>query len=142
MLSDKPRNARGDAAKRSAQVAPETDEDSDQFEKMDVDQRREDIAGNEETDEDQPSTPQPLEEEQLTSTDDEGLDLPHAGERVLSAEAGRATHAKRTSPPKEPPPPRRELPFTRRVGAPVTTTQPNQTNGDTEETDGETDDEL
>jgi hypothetical protein len=130
---------RGQAAKRSAQDASETDEDSDQFEKMDVDQRREDTTGNQETDDDQPSTPQLLEEE--TATDDEELYQPPSAERVLSAEAGRSTHAKRGSPPKKAPPPRRELPLTSHLGGPRTTTQLEQTNGDTEETAGETDDD-
>lgn len=130
----------GHAAKRSPQDASETDEDSDQFEKMDVDQKREDTTGNQETDDDQPST-QLSEKEEQTATDDEELDQPPSAERVLSTEAGRSTHAKRGSPPKVAPSPRRELPFASRLGAPRTTTQLEQTNGDTEETAGETDDD-
>ncbi|KAJ5619560.1 hypothetical protein N7510_003544 [Penicillium lagena] len=139
-LADKPQIAleRGHGAKRGAQDVSETDEDSDQFERMDVDQRR-DTTGNQETDDDQPSTPQMLEEQ--TATDDEELDQLPSTERVLSAEGGRSTHAKRGSLPKKTLPPRRELPFTSRVGAPRTTTQLEQTNGDTEETAGETDDD-
>lgn len=141
-LSDKSQIARerGHAVKRSAQDASEADEDSDQFEEMDVDQRREETTGNQETDDDQPLTPQMLEEEEQTATDDEELDQPPSAERVLLTEAGRSTHAKRGSPPKKAPPPRRELPFTSGFGAPRTT-QLEQTNGDTEETAGETDDD-
>ncbi|KAJ5105129.1 hypothetical protein NUU61_002476 [Penicillium alfredii] len=110
--------------KRGAPTASDTSGDSDDgFERMDMDRKGvEDIINDQDTDNGR-STPQPLEEEEQSTTDDE-FDRPPTGKGYPQA----APALKRSSPKEAPP--RRELPFTRR-------TRP--TND--AETSGETDDD-
>ncbi|EAW14664.1 uncharacterized protein ACLA_000750 [Aspergillus clavatus NRRL 1] len=145
------RNAR--ITKRSVAEMTENDSESDDgFEKMDVDpmgkqdRRREDLV----TDDEQPSTPQPLEDEGIVTTD-EDLSSPsvlkkrNEGMRT-SSEPKSLGHA--SLPDSTIAPPRRELPFVRRtkLDTKSTSARLDSNGGDTagnaaEEMAGETDDD-
>lgn len=130
-------------AKRSAQAIGDAASDPDDgFEKMDIDQRgpEEDSAKDQDTEDEERSTPQPLEEEEHISTDDE-LERPPAERGGPQVGIHRTTYPKRSSPPKEAAPLRRELPFTKRTKEPTTEMAPERNNDEAEETAGETDDD-
>lgn len=122
----------------------DTDGDSDEgFEQMDIDWKRigettpRGQETDQETDDEGPSTPQPLEEEENTATDDE-LDQSIEAEQSAGGPEQTGT-SRRPTPPKETAPPRRELPFTRR-DPPKTESRPEPSEA-AEETGGETDDD-
>ncbi|KAL2863454.1 uncharacterized protein BJX67DRAFT_384611 [Aspergillus lucknowensis] len=101
-------------SKRAAAAISDGDSDSeDGFEKMDVDKsnKQGDFKADEETDNEERSTPQPLEDEDTTTTDDEAS--------AASAEGSERGDIRRRGLPKRSlqasPPPRRELPFARRT---------------------------
>lgn len=115
-------------------------ESEDGFEKMEVDQdKKQDPEGDQETDDEQRSTPEPLEEEEKAdgTTDDESAPSP--------AQEGSQKPSINDQPAlKEPttPPPRRELPFTRRAQEKAQTHEkPHHAEADAESTAGETDDD-
>lgn len=104
------RTTKTDTPKRKAEEFNE-DESENGFEDMDVD--RPAVESEQETEDEQPSTPQPLEEEEDTAASDENPDQPppaivDAGRSVAET----ADTEKRTM-SKNSPPPRRELPFSR-----------------------------
>lgn len=118
----------------------DTDGDLDEgFEQVDIDWKRigettlRDQETDQETDDEGPSTPQPLEEEENTATDDE-LDQLIEAEQSAAGPEQTAT-SRRSTPPKETASPRRELPPTRRDPP---KTEPSEA---AEETGGETDDD-
>lgn len=128
-------------SKRDTRDVSDDDSESDAgFEKMEVDQvaawnRQED----QETDDGQHSTPQPLEEEgDGGTTDEESVPSPTKKEKVTSDVQGPSINHPLTK-ESAAPPPRRELPFVRRVpGKEGTQTQPGE---GAESTAGETDDD-
>ncbi|KAJ5512984.1 hypothetical protein N7463_002536 [Penicillium fimorum] len=117
-------------AKRSARRMSDTD-DSDEFEQMDIDPIRtdQDPPTNRDTDDEERSTPRPLDGEQNNSTtdDDSSQDEP--------------AQLKRVSPARDNAPPQRDLPFAKRTGGSIKRTAPTQPSEDAEETAGETDDD-
>ncbi|CEN60138.1 hypothetical protein ASPCAL02579 [Aspergillus calidoustus] len=130
-------DAKGRNQKRSARAIFDDNSESDGgFEKMDVDQKqRADEGSGQETDDQEQSTPQPMEDED-TTTDDEG---PAASTHVTKKE-----EKEKQGPPgralARSPPPRRELPFARRAQKePVPAKSPPAQ--DSDETEGETDDD-
>ncbi|KAJ5183213.1 hypothetical protein N7492_000829 [Penicillium capsulatum] len=125
-----------DSTKRHAQAMGGIDEDTDEdLERMDVDQTKPDsLSKSGMTDDEGPSTPQPLEEGE-TTTDDEGNSS--TGAEESTKESFEHPPGCGNSPaPKEKLPPRRELPFTKRAPSNATKSEPT---GD--ETAGETDDD-
>ncbi|KAJ5955704.1 hypothetical protein N7501_009983 [Penicillium viridicatum] len=118
------------SAKRSARKMSDTD-DSDGFEQMDIDPIKTDrgISNNQDTDDEEPSTPHPLDDEQNNSTtnDDSSQD--------------ESAQLKRVSPARDTAPPQRDLPFAKRTGGPIKRTASTQPSEDAEETAGETDDD-
>lgn len=120
-------------------MSKEESESEDGFEKMEVDQdKKQDPEGDQETDDEQRSTPEPLEEEKADgTTDDESAPSP--------AQEGAQKPSINDQPAlKEPttPPPRRELPFTRRAQEKAQTHEkPHHAEADAESTAGETDDD-
>ncbi|KAL3483732.1 hypothetical protein BJX62DRAFT_70381 [Aspergillus germanicus] len=127
-------DAKGRNPKRSARAIEE--EDDDGFEKMDIDQKqRADEGSGQETDDQERSTPQPMENEDIT-TEDEGS--------AASTHDTRKEDQERQEPPRRAlarsPPPKRELPFARRAQKePVPAKSPSEP--DSDETEGETDDD-
>lgn len=129
------------AAKRRTRDADETDEDSDEgFEPMEVDRHRisdEDLH-DQETDDGDQSTPQPLEEEETTATDNEfdrlmeAAPTPNRLKHVATSKG--ASSVKQTAPP------RRELPFTRQGPSLTKGSRPEPSEA-ADETAGETDDD-
>jgi hypothetical protein len=116
------------STKRSAQGLSES-EDSDGFEQMHLDTERTDQdAINDHDTDDERSTPQPLEDENNSTTDDD-------------ASPDNSAHMKPVPQAKDTAPPRRELPFTRRAGGATTKTPSTMASEDAEETAGETDDD-
>ncbi|KAJ5698258.1 hypothetical protein N7462_000263 [Penicillium macrosclerotiorum] len=119
------------------------EESDDGFEPMDTDHRG--LAGgslsDQETDDEMRSTPQPLEEEDNMTTDDEP-DAPATLGRAVP-QPQEADNLTRPPPSKErTPPPRRELPFARRGPPRRDTIQTEAASaGIAEETAGETDDD-
>lgn len=129
------------AVKRRARDVGDTDEDSDEgFEQMDVDQQRtgEDSLRDQDTDDGGQSTPQPLEEDVYSATDNEHDESMEAVPPAARLE--QAASSKRSSPRKETAPPRRVLPFTRRGPSSTRDSRP-EPREDAEETAGETDDD-
>ncbi|KAJ5603547.1 hypothetical protein N7537_006503 [Penicillium hordei] len=118
------------SAKRSARKMSDTD-NSDGFEQMDIDPIKTDrgTSNNQDTDDEEPSTPHPLDDEQNNSTTDD------------DSSQGESAQLKRVSPAKDTAPPRRDLPFAKRAGGPIKRTAPTQPSEDAEETAGETDDD-
>ncbi|KAJ6001767.1 hypothetical protein N7522_006994 [Penicillium canescens] len=116
------------STKRSAQGLSES-ENSDGFEQMHLDTERanQDAINDHDTD-DERSTPQPLEDENNSTTDDD-------------ASPDNSAHMKTVPQAKDTAPPRRELPFTRRAGGATTKTPSTMTHENAEETAGETDDD-
>jgi hypothetical protein len=104
-------------------------DDSDGFEQMHLDTERtnQDAINDHDTD-DERSTPQPLEDENNSTTDDD-------------AYPDNSAHMKPVPQTKDTAPPRRELPFTRRAGGATTKTPSTMAYEDAEETAGETDDD-
>jgi hypothetical protein len=103
-------------------------EDSDVFEKMHVDTERIDqgtINSHETNDE---RSTQPLEDENNSTTDND-------------SSPDSSAHLKSVPQAREGIPPRRELPFTRRLGGKATKTPLTVAHEDAEETAGETDDD-
>ncbi|KAJ5836135.1 hypothetical protein N7447_002161 [Penicillium robsamsonii] len=117
-------------AKRSARRMSDTD-NSDEFEQMDIDPIKTDQgpSTNQDTDDEERSTPHPLDDEQNNSTtdDDSSQDEP--------------AQLKRASPARDTAPPQRHLPFAKRTSGPIKRTAPTQPSEDAEETAGETDDD-
>ncbi|KAL2013427.1 hypothetical protein VTN00DRAFT_952 [Thermoascus crustaceus] len=141
-------------SKRKATQAHDDDSESDYgFEKMEIDEARDQHLSeqDEATDEGRHSTPQPLENEEETATDEE-LSPPPRGVVKISKkegeEAGKVPGRPVTAKPPSPPP-RRELPFKRKTAAKSHTKliateenqKPAQLAEDAEETAGETDDD-
>lgn len=141
-------------SKRKATQAHDDDSESDYgFEKMEIDEARDQHLSeqDEATDEGRHSTPQPLENEEETATDEE-LSPPPRGVIKISKkegeEAGKVPDRPVTAKPPSPPP-RRELPFNRKTTAKNHTKlvateenqKPAQLAEDAEETAGETDDD-
>lgn len=128
-------------AKRRIRAEDDMDDHSDEgFEPMDVDRQRfsdEPVRG-QETDDEGPSTPQPLEEEETTATDNEPDEATEPTPTV--ARPQHAATSQHTSPPKQTAPPRRELPFNRR-GPPLIRDSRPEASEAAEETAGETDDD-
>ena len=128
-------------SKRGARVVSDDNSESENgFEKMEVDQvaawnRQEE----QETDDEQRSTPQPLEEEgDGSTTDEESVSSPTKKEKENSDVQEPSINRPLTK-ESAAPPPRRELPFARRVPEKKgTKPQPEQ---DAESTAGETDDD-
>lgn len=125
--------------KRGAQeMSKEASESEDGFEKMEVDQdKKQDPGGDQETDDEHLSTPEPLEEEADGTTDDESAPSP-------AQEGAQKPNINDQPALKEPttPPPRRELPFTRRAQEKAQTHEkPHHAEADAESTAGETDDD-
>lgn len=119
-------------SKRRARAVSE-DESEDGLERMDVDQAAA-AESPQATDEDQPSTPQPLEAEEETATSDEDLEQPSI--------ADAASQQRPASKPPSVPPPRRELPFAKQRAQRTDEEQPAGPVADeTAETGGETDDD-
>lgn len=125
------------SVKRHAQDMSNTDEDTDEGpEQMDVDQEKAGTPLNGDiTDDENRSTPQPLEEGDITTDDDDEPSVKATESR--KEDPGRQQARERPNAPEEAPPPRRALPFTRR-GSPKTVTK-SELAGD--ETAGETDDD-
>lgn len=125
--------------KRDAQeMNQEEPESEDGFETMEVDQdKNQDREAEQETDDEQPSTPEPLEDEGDGTTDDESVPSPVENGKK---DGGAQKPSINRPPLKEPaaPPPRRELPFARRTPGQKET---RRTEVDAESTDGETDDD-
>ncbi|KAL4894650.1 hypothetical protein BDV59DRAFT_200979 [Aspergillus ambiguus] len=134
-------------SKRSArQMDPNQSDSEDEFERMDVDkpQRGRDLLEPDGTDDDQQSTPQPLEENEDTATDDESSSPAAEQEqddRDKESDVKRLSERPKMKQPSNPPP-RRELPFSRRPPAKKDSPGKSsaQQNAD-EETAGETDDD-
>lgn len=126
------------STKRHAQDMSNTDEDTDEgLERMDVDQKNADSPVNGEiTDDETRSTPQPLEEGEATTDDEDDSSTGAVESRTENT--GHQQALERPNAPRETPPTRRELPFTRRRGSPRTETKPELAG---EETAGETDDD-
>lgn len=129
------------AVKRHARETDSTDDDTDEgVEQMDVDQK---IVGDgslvdQDTDDGGQSTPQPLEEDENTATDNE-LDAPTEA-ATPAARLEQTASSTRSSRPDETAPPRRELPFTRRGPSLAKDSRPAPDLA-AEETAGETDDD-
>lgn len=128
-------------SKRDARDESDDDSESENgFEKMEVDQvatwnRQE----GQETDDEQRSTPQPLEEEgDGSTTDEESVSSPTKKEKENSDVQEPSINRPLTK-ESAAPPPRRELPFARRV--PEKKGTQTQTEQDAESTAGETDDD-
>ncbi|KAL2817214.1 hypothetical protein BDW59DRAFT_134100 [Aspergillus cavernicola] len=130
-------NAKGKGSKRSAKAISDESESEDGFEKMDVDESKQqaDDGADEETDSGGRATPQPIEEEDDT-TDDE--------ESAPAVKDSQQDDKRRQRPPgrvtAKSPPPRRDLPFTRRTKESASTRSPSAQE-DPNETGGETDDD-
>lgn len=105
-------------------------DDSDGFEQMDIDPIKadRDASGNQDTDDEEHSTPHPLDDEQNNSTTDD------------DSSQDESAQLKRVSPARDTAPPQRDLPFAKRTGGPIKTA-PTQPSEDAEETAGETDDD-
>lgn len=105
--------------------------DSDGFEQMDIDPIKTDrgTCNNQDTDDEEPSTPHPLDDEQNNSTTDD------------DSSQDESAQLRRVSPAKDTAPPQRDLPFAKRTGGPIKRTAPTQPSEDAEETAGETDDD-
>lgn len=127
--------------KRHSRETDGTDEDTDEgFEQMDVDHK---MVGDgslvdQDTDDGERSTPQPLEEDENTATDNE-LDASTEA-ATPAARLDQAASSTRSSHPDEIAPPRRELPFARRGPSLATDARPAPDLA-AEETAGETDDD-
>lgn len=109
---------------------------------MDVDRKDADVQASyaQETEDEERATPQPLEDGEDTTTDEEE-EVPATSQRSVP-ERTKVKPSEQEAAPKEAAPPRRELPFTRR-GPPGQTKaepQPEPIAAD-EETAGETDDD-
>ncbi|KAL5355461.1 hypothetical protein BJX96DRAFT_141349 [Aspergillus floccosus] len=135
-------------SKRSArQMDVEESESDDGFEEMEVDQpqNRRDVQDLDETDDERQSTPQPLEENEETATDDEssasadGKDQDNLDREPRAKQLSARPAMKKSTEP----PPRRELPFARRPQAKTDTPekQSPQRKEAAEDTTGETDDD-
>lgn len=126
-VSDGVRSTAGKSrsAKRNASQLSDTASDSSDggFERMEVDKTKDDgvAEDNQETDDGERSTPQPLEDEDNT-TDDEDVDLQPAEQRrekdtqtrgPTTSTGSSVEHPIRKEPSS--PPPKRELPFLRRT---------------------------
>ena len=116
--------------KRRAGNLSDTESSSDGFERMDIDPKKIDRgpANDQETDDEGHSTPEPLDEENNSSTDDRSSEDEPA-------------QPKRVAPAKETGPPQRELPFAKRARNTTKSNTPNTAKEDPEETAGETDDD-
>ena len=130
--------------KRDARDVNDEDSESDVgFEKMEVDQvagwNRQEAEEDQETEDGQRSTPQPLEEEgDGSTTDEESVPSPTKKEKETSDVQEPSINRPLTK-ESAAPPPRRELPFARRVpGKKGTQTQSEE---GAESTAGETDDD-
>lgn len=129
------------AAKRRTRNRDETDEDSDEgFEPMDVDRQRitDEPVHDQETDDEGRSTPQPLEEEEITATDNELDEQMEAA--PAAANLKHVATSNQASPRQQTTPPRRELPFARRAPSLAKDSRPEPGEA-AEETAGETDDD-
>ncbi|CEJ62077.1 hypothetical protein PMG11_10589 [Penicillium brasilianum] len=118
------------STKRRAADTADEDESDEGFEQMDVDRKGADARAqyDQETEDEERATPQPLEDEEDNTTTDDEEDAPATSERE--------------APPKAAAPPRRELPFTRRGRPAQTTSEPrSESLVAEEETAGETDDD-
>ncbi|KAJ5431930.1 hypothetical protein N7445_008428 [Penicillium cf. griseofulvum] len=117
------------SAKRCALKMSDT-EDSDGFEQMDIDQTKTDrgASNNQDTDDEERSTPHPLDGGQNNSTTDD------------DSSQDEYAQLKRASPARDIAPPQRDLPFVRRAGG-IKRTAPTPPSEDAEETAGETDDD-
>ncbi|KAG2415760.1 hypothetical protein HFD88_006951 [Aspergillus terreus] len=135
-------------SKRSArQMDAKESESEEGFEEMEVDQpqNRRDAQEPDETDDEQRSTPQPLEDNEETATDDESS-ASAGGQDHENADAessGKRLSARPAMKKSTEPPPRRELPFARRPQAKSDSPakQPSQQDEAGEDTAGETDDD-
>ncbi|OQD96518.1 hypothetical protein PENVUL_c089G07450 [Penicillium vulpinum] len=116
------------SAKRSACKMSDTD-DSDGFERMDIDPMKTDPGAynNQDIDDEERSTPEPLDEEQNNSTTDD-------------SSQDESAQLRRVSPARDTAPPRRDLPFAKRTG-PNKKTVSAPSSKDAEGTAGETDDD-
>lgn len=135
---------KGRSTKRSALELSGNEPDSDDgFEKMEIDEAGalDDPEENRETDDGRRSTPQPLEEEDNTTTDEEFAPLSIEQGRETCTQGPTSTVSVERPVLGEPStvPPRRELPFIRRAHR---ENKSHQTEEEPEETAGETDDEL
>jgi hypothetical protein len=103
-------------------------EDSDGFEEMDIDQIKTDrgASNNQDTDDEERSTPHPLDGGQNDSTTDDDTSQDESAQ------------LKRVSPARDIAPPQRDLPFVKRA---IKRTAPTPPSEDAEETAGETDDD-
>ncbi|KAL2832235.1 hypothetical protein BJY01DRAFT_226147 [Aspergillus pseudoustus] len=129
-------NAKGRNFKRSVGAIDDDGSESDDgFEKMDLDQKQQvDDGSDEETDDQGPSTPQPIEDDD-TTTDDEGFAASTGGtSKEPKVKRGPPERAVAKSPP-----PRRELPFARKAQKEPAPSKsppaqdPNQTGGETDD---------
>lgn len=148
--SGKPRDAAGahpSTKRRAPETAEDEDESDDGFEQMDVDRKDADDAAAyaQETEDEERSTPQPLEDEEGNTATNDELEAPGPSQRSAPVQT-KINPPERPAPRKEAtPPPRRELPFSRRGLTTATASskpepQPVPSAVD-EETAGETDDD-
>jgi hypothetical protein len=110
---------------------------------MDVDRKEADVRAqyDQETEDEERATPQPLEDEENNTTTDDEKEAPATSQRSAS-EQPPLKSSEREAPPKAAAPPRRDLPFTRRGRPAQTTSEPrSEPLVVEEETAGETDDD-
>ncbi|KAL4801535.1 hypothetical protein BDV18DRAFT_73369 [Aspergillus unguis] len=128
---------KGERPKRPAKTSDQESDSEDGFEKMDVDTSNQ-SPGNEtdeEANDEEQSTPQPLENEGDTTSEDETYDArPRGSQPTANAKQMRSQQLAPKSPP-----PRRELPFARRIDKKATRSPQEQPEQDV--MGGETDDD-
>jgi hypothetical protein len=110
---------------------------------MDVDRKPADVqaAYEQETEDEERGTPQPLEDEEGNTTTDDEDEAPVTSQRSVP-ERARVDTSERQAPAKETaPPPRRDLPFTRRGPVAQVQSQHQPESAAGEDTAGETDDD-
>ncbi|KAJ5381040.1 uncharacterized protein N7496_003468 [Penicillium cataractarum] len=131
------------AKRRAAETADDEDESDDGFEQMDVDRKEADVKAryDQETEDEERATPQPLEDEEGNTTTDDEDEAPATSQRSVPQRAT-VKPSEREALPKEAAPPRRELPFTRRGPSAQAKPEPQpELSAAGEETAGETDDD-
>ncbi|KAL4788407.1 hypothetical protein BJX76DRAFT_353162 [Aspergillus varians] len=139
VIDDSELNTKGRKFKRPAETAVDEPDSDNGFEKMDIDKSKQQVdnRAEEETDDEGQSTPQPLEDEDNTTSDGEGS--------VPSVKGSPRGDRRRQSSPEhivtKSPPPRRELPFARKTEKKLVPTQQSAAQHDLDEIGGETDDD-
>ncbi|OJJ54001.1 hypothetical protein ASPSYDRAFT_82264 [Aspergillus sydowii CBS 593.65] len=139
-VTDDPRpNVKERRPKRPAETTPDESDGDGGFEKMHTDELKQQVGNvaDEETDDEGTSTPQPFEDDDNATSDDEDLVSSAKGPQQRNRRS-QGLHEQAVA---KSPPPRRELPFLNRTGEKPTLTRPSPVQRSPDEAGGMTDDD-